>query len=65
MKWTPEEVLRITREQQSGGTYKHDYYLSNAVAETPLKEFVRVAKVEKRKALCGGVSPEFTRSSSD
>ena len=27
---------------------KHDYYLSNASAKTPLKEFARVAKEEHR-----------------
>jgi SRSO17 transposase len=48
----PEEVLFITREQQSDGTYKHDYYLSNADAATPLKEFARVAKAEHRIEEC-------------
>ena len=48
----PEELLFITREQQSDGTYKHDYYLSNADAETPLKEFARVAKAEHRIEEC-------------
>ena len=48
----PEEVLFITREQQSDGTYKHDYYLSNADADTPLKEFARVAKAEHRIEEC-------------
>ena len=40
----PEEILVVTREQQAGGSVKHDYYLSNAAAETPLLEFGRVAK---------------------
>ena len=48
----PAEVLFITREQQSDGTYKHDYYLSNADADTPLKEFARVAKAEHRIEEC-------------
>ena len=48
----PDEVLFITRERQSDGTYKHDYYLSNADAETPLQEFARVAKAEHRIEEC-------------
>ena len=48
----PEDVLIITREQQSDGTYKHDYSLSNADADTPLKEFARVAKAEHRIEEC-------------
>ncbi len=44
----PEEVLFITRVQQSDGTYKHDYYLSNADADTPIREFARVARAEHR-----------------
>ena len=48
----PEEVLFITREKNSDGTYKHDYYLSNADADTPLKEFARVAKAEHRIEEC-------------
>ncbi len=39
-----EEMLVVTREQQADGSFKHDYYLSNAAAETPLEEFGRVAK---------------------
>jgi len=48
----PEEVLFITRERQSAGTYKHDYYLSNADAEVPLAEFARVAKAAHRIEEC-------------
>ena len=48
----PEEVLFITREKQSDGTSKHDYYLSNADADTPLKDFARVAKAEHRIEEC-------------
>ena len=48
----PEEILVVTREQQADGTIKHDYYLSNAAAETPLLEFGRVAKAEHRIEEC-------------
>jgi SRSO17 transposase len=48
----PEEVLVVTREQQADGSIKHDYYLSNAAAETPLQEFARVAKAEHRIEEC-------------
>lgn len=48
----PEETLVVLRETQSDGTIKHDYYLSNASAETPLAEFARVAKAEHRIEEC-------------
>lgn len=48
----PEETLVILREIQDDGTMKHDYYLSNASAETPLAEFARVAKAEHRIEEC-------------
>jgi SRSO17 transposase len=48
----PEEVLVVTRDQQADGSIKHDYYLSNAAAETPLQEFARVAKAEHRIEEC-------------
>jgi SRSO17 transposase len=48
----PEETLVIFREVQDDGTIKHDYYLSNASAETPLAEFARVAKAEHRIEEC-------------
>jgi SRSO17 transposase len=48
----PEEVLVILRERQADGTMKHDYYLANAPAETPLAEFARVAKAEHRIEEC-------------
>ncbi len=44
----PEEVLVLTRQRQEDGTWKHDYYLSNAARTTPLEEFARVAKAEHR-----------------
>jgi SRSO17 transposase len=48
----PEEILVVTREQQADGTIKHDYYLSNAAAETPLLEFGHAAKGEHRIEEC-------------
>jgi SRSO17 transposase len=48
----PEETLVVLREQQSDGTMKHDYYLSNAAPETALAEFARVAKAEHRIEEC-------------
>jgi SRSO17 transposase len=48
----PEETLVVLREKQGDGTMKHDYYLSNAAAETPLSEFARVAKAEHRIEEC-------------
>jgi SRSO17 transposase len=48
----PEEILVVSREQQADGTFKLDYYLSSAAAETPLAEFARVAKAEHRIEDC-------------
>ena len=48
----PEETLVVLREAQDDGTRKHDYYLSNALPETALKEFARVAKAEHRIEEC-------------
>ena len=48
----PEEILFISRERQSDGTLKHDYYFSNASADTPVAEFARVAKAEHRIEQC-------------
>jgi SRSO17 transposase len=48
----PEETLVVLRERQSDGTMKHDYYLSNAASETPLRELARVAKAEHRIEEC-------------
>jgi SRSO17 transposase len=48
----PEETLVVLRERQGDGSFKHDYYLSNASAETPLLEFARVAKAEHRIEEC-------------
>lgn len=48
----PEELLCVTRERQADGTFKHDYYLSNAAAEVPLKELARVSKGAHRIEEC-------------
>ena len=47
----PEEILLVTRER-AGDAVKHDYYLSNAPADTPLEELARVAKAEHRIEEC-------------
>lgn len=43
-----EELLVATRRQEEDGTWKHDYFLSNAPAETSLQELARVVKAEHR-----------------
>ena len=48
----PEELLFVTREPQTDGTFKHDYYLSNADPEVPLAELARVSKAEHRIEEC-------------
>jgi len=48
----PEEVLFITRERQTDGTFKHDSHLSNADPEVSLKELARVAKAAHRIEEC-------------
>jgi SRSO17 transposase len=48
----PDEVLFITREHQADGTFKHDYYLSNADYGVELKDFARVAKAAHRIEEC-------------
>jgi hypothetical protein len=48
----PEELLFVTRERQADGMVKHDYYLSNAAAEVPLKELARVSKGAHRIEEC-------------
>ena len=48
----PEELLFVTREPQTDGTFKHDYYLSNADPEVPLSELARVSKAEHRIEEC-------------
>jgi SRSO17 transposase len=48
----PEELLFITRERQHDGTFKHDYYLSNADPEAPVKELARVSRAAHRVEEC-------------
>jgi len=48
----PEELLFVTREHFANGTVKHDYYLSNAPADTPLEELSRVSKAAHRVEEC-------------
>lgn len=48
----PEELLFVTRERQADGTFKHDYYLSNADPETLLTELARVTKAAHRVEEC-------------
>jgi SRSO17 transposase len=52
----PEELLFVSRERQSDGTFKHDYYLSSADPETALAELARVAKAAHRIEGCLGRS---------
>lgn len=44
----PEETMVVFRERQGRKTIKHDYYLSNAPFDTPLREFARVRSAEHR-----------------
>jgi SRSO17 transposase len=46
------ERLVVFREQQSDGSWKHDYLLSNVVLGTPATEFARVFKAEHRIEEC-------------
>lgn len=48
----PEETLVIFRERQGRKTVKHDYCLSNAALDTPLREFARVLGAEHRIEEC-------------
>ncbi len=48
----PEETLVVVRTAEDNGSWKYDYYLSNAPVETPLAEFARVAKAEHRIEEC-------------
>jgi SRSO17 transposase len=48
----PEETLVVVRAEQSDGTWKIDYYLSSAPAETPVPEFARVTKAGHRVEEC-------------
>jgi SRSO17 transposase len=48
----PEELLFVTREVQSDGQFKHDYYLSNAAASESLEELARVSRAAHRVEEC-------------
>ena len=48
----PEETLVVFRERQADETIKHDYCLSNAPFDTPLREFARVLSAEHRIEEC-------------
>ena len=48
----PEETLVVFRVQQGQEAFKHDYCLSNAPFDTPLKEFARVLDAEHRIEEC-------------
>jgi SRSO17 transposase len=48
----PEELLLVAREKQKDGTFKHDYYLSNADPGTPLAELARVTRAAHRIEEC-------------
>jgi len=48
----PDELLFVTREAQTDGTFKHDYYLSNADADEPLSELARVTRAAHRVEEC-------------
>jgi SRSO17 transposase len=48
----PEETLVVFRERQGRKTIKHDYCLSNAPFDTPLREFARVLNAEHRVEEC-------------
>ena len=45
---TQEELLVVTQRQEEDGTWRHDYFLSNAPAETSLQELGCVVKAEHR-----------------
>ena len=47
-----EELLVVTRSLDENGKMKCDYYLSNAPAQTSLKELARVVKAEHRVEDC-------------
>lgn len=47
-----EETLVVIRTLEEGGSWKHDYYLSNSPATTSHREFARVAKAEHRIEEC-------------
>jgi len=48
----PEELLFVTREVQSDGRFKHDYYLSNADPGEATAELARVSRAAHRVEEC-------------
>jgi SRSO17 transposase len=46
------EILVVFRERQAGGSWKHDYLLSNGPLTTPLEDFARVFKAQHRVEEC-------------
>lgn len=48
----PEELLVVIRSLELDGSWKTDYYLSNAATDTPRAELARVAKAEHRIEEC-------------
>jgi SRSO17 transposase len=48
----PEELLVVTRAEQDDGSWKYDYYLSNAQPWTSHRELARVANAEHRIEEC-------------
>jgi SRSO17 transposase len=46
------ELLVVFRERQGDGSWKHDYWLSNAALDTPVAEFARVSKAQHRIEDC-------------
>jgi SRSO17 transposase len=48
----PEETFVVVRSLDEDGATKHDYYLSNAPNDTPLREFARVALAAHRVEEC-------------
>jgi len=48
----PEETLVVFRVREGKESFKHDYCLSNAPLDTPLKEFARVLAAEHRIEEC-------------
>jgi SRSO17 transposase len=48
----PEELLVVSRSRERDGSWKTDYYLSSAAADTPPAELARVAKAEHRIEEC-------------
>ena len=54
-----EELLIATQRQEEDGSWKHDYFLSNASAQSPLEELGRVIKAEHR------IEDSFKRAKSE